>query len=389
MKEVILLKQGEIILKGLNRRRFEDLLRKNICTALRAFPEFQIREAQSTIYISFPEGTDLALPFAALQKIFGIVSLTQALEGSYDFDKLKQQAAEYLAPALNRVKTFKVIARRADKRYLKNSPQICAELGEFLLERFPHLTVDVHTPEATVFAEVREGSIYLHTDPVRGAGGLPVGTGGRGLLMLSGGFDSPVAGYLMAKRGLEISAIHFESPPYTSPRAREKVIQLARKLSVYTTRLTLHIVPFTEIQEHLRDNCREELFTVLLRREMIRIACWVAEQEGSRCLITGESLGQVASQTLGAICCTDQTADRPILRPLIGTDKQDIIDLARKIDTFETSSLPYEDCCTVFTPKHPKTNPSLEEILREEEKTDTKPLIDRLEIVTERITPWN
>ncbi len=388
--EVILLKLGEVVLKGLNRRKMEDILIKNIKTSLRGCGPVAIRDSQSTVFVEFKgEDPDVDKGMNALKKVFGIISLTRAYRGSYDWDTLKQQTAEYVESALLRAKTFKVDARRSDKRYPLKTPEICAQMGEYLLNQFPHLTVDVHNPEVTVSIEIRDGDAYIHTNPEKGAGGLPAGTGGNGLLMLSGGIDSPVAGYVMAKRGLKISAIHFESPPYTSPRAKEKVFALAKKMSLYTGPVDLWVIPFTHIQETIRDTCKEDLFTIIMRRVMLRISCDLAKAKGSRCIITGESLGQVASQTLGAIQCTDAAADLPVFRPFIGSDKQEIVDIARAIDTFETSILPYEDCCTVFTPKHPKTNPSLDEVLEEERKLDLDSLIGSLSPEFTRITPWD
>lgn len=389
-QEVILLKLGEVVLKGLNRRKLEDLLVRNVKTALHGCGATAVSEAQSTIYVRFKEEEpDIDRAAEVLKKVFGIRNLTRAFQGNYDWDKLTKQTADYLGPRLLAVKTFKVDARRSDKRYPKNTPQICADMGEYLLERFPHLSVDVRNPEMTVFIEIREGSAYIHADAERAAGGLPAGTGGHGLLMLSGGIDSPVAGYLMAKRGLKLTAIHFESPPYTSDRAKEKVLTLAKKMSVYTGPMDVMIVPFTEIQEMIRDTCKNDLFTVVMRRVMLKIACKIAEQEQARCIITGESLGQVASQTLGALECTDEASSVPVLRPLIGSDKQDIVDIAREIDTYETSILPYEDCCTVFTPRHPKTNPHLPEVLEEEAKLDLDALTQNLVPERIRITAWN
>ncbi len=389
-EEVFLLKLGEVVLKGLNRRRLEDLLVKNVKTALRGCGKVAVRESQSTIFVEFEEDDpDVEKAQNALKKVFGIMNLTRAYRGSYDWETLKKQTAEYVGPALMRAKTFKVDSRRSDKKYPMKTPEICMAMGEYLLDQFPHLTVDVHDPDVIVSIEIRDGDAYIHTNPEKAAGGLPAGTGGHGMLMLSGGIDSPVAGYVMAKRGLKISAVHFESPPYTSERAKEKVLTLAKKMSVYTGPVDLWIVPFTQIQEAIRDTCKEDLFTVIMRRVMLKIACNLAREKGARCIITGESLGQVASQTLGAIQCTDQAADLPVFRPFIGTDKQEIVDIARAIDTFETSILPYEDCCTVFTPKHPKTNPYLEEVLEEEAKLDLDTLLKDLTPEYVRVKPWD
>ena len=387
MNEVILLKYGEIVLKGLNRRRFEEILLKNIRNAVSGIGTPEIQTAQSTVYVSFAEAdADYGRALENLSRVFGISALTRALQGSYDFNTALQECGDYLEEVFQTAGTFKVTAKRADKKYCLNSPQIGALAGEYLLEKFPHLSVDVHTQQVTVFLEVREGHIYIHADPVRGAGGLPAGTSGHGLLMLSGGIDSPVAGYRMAKRGMRISAVHFESPPYTSERAKMKVEKLASKLSLYSGEMILYTVHFTEIQEQIRNCCREDLFTVIMRRFMLRIACKIAASCKATAVITGESLGQVASQTAGAILCTDAVASLPVFRPLIGSDKQEIIDLSYHIDTFETSIEPYEDCCTVFTPKHPKTSPRLADVEKEEAKLNVEELIDAVVITKERIS---
>jgi thiamine biosynthesis protein ThiI len=387
MNEIILLKLGEVILKGLNRNRFESTLVKNVKRAVWPYGNPVVSDKQSTIFVEVEgEYADFDGAYDACKKVFGIVSLCRAVKCSYDFEEVKETAGKYLSRQLSRAKTFKVEAKRADKNYNLTSPQIMELLGEYLLDRFPNLSVDVKSPEVTVYAEVREGYIFIHGNPERGAGGLPAGTGGHGLLMLSGGIDSPAAGYVMAKRGLKISAIHFESPPYTSDRAKEKVVSLAKKLCVYAGQIDLYVVPFTEIQEEIKDKCPEEFFTVIMRRYMLKIACGLAEKINAGAIITGESLGQVASQTLGAIRCTDAVSTLPVFRPFIGTDKQDIIDLARKIDTFEISSLPFEDCCTVFTPRHPKTNPTLESVEKAESNLDENSLLDGMIERTERIT---
>ncbi|MBQ6172047.1 MAG: tRNA 4-thiouridine(8) synthase ThiI [Clostridia bacterium] len=387
MNEIILLKLGEVILKGLNRNRFESTLVKNVKRAVWPYGNPIVSDKQSTIFVEV-EGpyADFDGAYEACKNVFGIVSLCRAVKCSLDFEEVKKTAGDYLSRSLSKAKTFKVEAKRADKNYYLTSPQIMELLGEYLLNRFPNLSVNVKSPEVTVYAEVREGSIFIHGDPERGARGLPAGTGGHGLLMLSGGIDSPVAGYVMAKRGLKISAIHFESPPYTSDRAKEKVIALAKKLAVYAGQIDLYVVPFTDIQEAIKDFCPEEYFTVIMRRYMLKIACSLAERINAGAIITGESLGQVASQTLGAIRCTDHVSSLPVFRPFIGTDKQEIINLARKIDTFETSSLPYEDCCTVFTPRHPKTNPTLQSVEKAEEKLDECKLLEEMQDKIERIT---
>ena len=294
-----------------------------------------------------------------------------------DMESINRTAADYLRGELTAASSFKVEAKRSDKTFPLKSPAICAEVGEYLLEQYPHLSVDVHEPDLVVMVEVRDFAAYVHGGQIKGAGGIPVGSGGKAMLLISGGIDSPVAGYMMAKRGLEIQAIHFVSPPYTSERAKQKVIDLAQKMCSYCGRIKLHIVPFTEIQEAIRDQCPEDLFTIIMRRYMMKIACRVARQNECEALITGESVGQVASQTIQAIACTNEACDMPVLRPVIGMDKDEIILTSRKIDTFETSILPYEDCCTVFTPKHPRTKPQLKFVKLAEEQMDAEALIAR------------
>lgn len=382
MKEIILIKLGELVLKGLNRNKFEDLLLKNIRNSMRKFGTAKVKAAQSTVYVEFEEDdVDMDAVLESCAKIFGIVTVVKAAKTDTDFENIKEETKSYLRMELMTAKTFKVNAKRADKSYPLNSPQIMTLTGEYLLDEFPNLKVDVHNPELTVTVEIREGFAYIHADPIRGAGGLPCGVSGHALLMLSGGIDSPVAGYAMAKRGLRVSSIHFESPPYTSERARDKVMSLAEVLREYCGHMDVFVVPFTEIQEKIRDCCNEDYFTIIMRRYMLRIACTLADKYSAKAIITGESLGQVASQTLGAIACTDAVATMPVFRPLIGTDKQDIINVSRQIGAFDISVLPYEDCCTVFTPKHPKTNPSIADVEREEAKLPA----DLIDGIIERI----
>ncbi len=369
MKEIILVKSGEIVLKGMNRYNFENVLIKNMGRRIKDLGRFQITKSQSAIFVeNLDDKADMSLVLERLKTVFGIAALTPACMVEKDFDTICGATKEYLKDILENTRTFKVTAKRSDKSFAMNSPEICRELGGVLLDAFPHLQVDVQNPQVTVTVEVREKGAYIHVDQLLGAGGIPVSTGGKATLLLSGGIDSPVAGYMMAKRGLEIVCVHFASPPYTSERAKEKVIMLAKKMVPYTGRMKLYIVPFTEMQEVLRDRCKEDLFTIAMRRYMMKIAEAISKNEGSNGLVTGESVGQVASQTLQAIACTDIATEMPVLRPLIGMDKEEIVRIARKIDTFETSILPYEDCCTVFTPKHPKTKPSLAEILANEEE---------------------
>ena len=379
MKEIILLKQGEMVLKGANRYKFEDLLLRNIRNAIETLGKATVFSKQSTVFVDFEdENTDMKEAEDRLCRVFGAVGVTRAAVCDYEFGTMLSQASEYLRPALTFAKTFKVVARRADKTYPKKSPEIAAELGGKLLSEFPNLNVRMKDPEVTVFAEVREHRIFVHTDPKRGAGGLPCGIGGHGLLMLSGGLDSPVAGYMMARRGMKISAVHFESPPYTSERARQKVEKLAKLVSRYSGKMSVFMVQFTDIQEQIRRECKEDLFTLIMRRFMIRIACDIAKKAKAGAIITGESLGQVASQTLEALTVTENAADLPVFRPCIGMDKQDIVDIAYRINTFETSIEPYEDCCTVFTPRHPQTKPSLKEVIEEEKKLDIEKMLSEV-----------
>lgn len=369
MKELILLKCGEMVLKGLNRRSFEDALIRNCRRRLEDLGKFHIHVSQSTVYVR-PEsdGIDMDEAFDRLKKVFGIAALTRAAVTGKSFDQIQETAVAYLEQELLAARTFKVESKRSDKTFPMKSPEISRELGGALLEAYPHLTVDVHEPDVTVYAEVREQGAYVHVDQVHGAGGLPVGTSGRAMLLISGGIDSPVAGYMMAKRGLQVLAVHFVSPPYTSGHALEKVRTLCRKMAAYTGRVRLTVVPFTHIQEQIRDCCPEDIFTIVMRRCMMKIAAGIAACNDCGALITGESVAQVASQTLAALACTDVACDLPVLRPVIGMDKDEIVKLAYRIDTFETSILPYEDCCTVFTPKHPKTKPKLSYVLEAEAK---------------------
>lgn len=378
MKEIILAKCGEIVLKGLNRRHFESMLLRQVRGAVRPFGEFDIRLMQSTVYIEpLDEAVDLDGAMEKVRCIFGFVKLSRAVVCPKDLEEMKKTAAAYIAPQLAGVKTFKVESKRADKRFPLTSLEISREIGGAILSTGQKLKVDVHHPEVIVMAEVRENGTYLHTDQIQGAGGMPYGSAGKGVLLLSGGIDSPVAGHMIAKRGVQIVPLHFFSPPYTGERAKMKVVQLAKIMSDYCPGMRLRVVHFTEIQKAILENCEEDLFTVIMRRFMMRVAYKVMKAAKAECLITGESLGQVASQTLQAIAITDATVPAPTLRPLIGMDKDEIVKISRAIGTFETSIEPYEDCCTVFTPKHPKTRPHLDEILREEQKLDIDGLVDR------------
>ena len=376
MKEIILLKAGEIALKGLNRSVFEDRLAKNCKFRLKHLGRFQITRAQSTMYCEpLDEDIDIDEAVETLQTVFGFSKMSRACVVEKDMDAIKAAAAEYLEPVLRDCRTFKVEAKRSDKAFPLKSPAICAEVGGYLLSRFPHLRVDVHQPDFTVYVEIRDKNAYIHGPQLDGAGGMPVGSSGRAMLLISGGIDSPVAGYMMAKRGLELQAVHFAAPPYTSEYAKQKVITLCREVGRYAGRIKLHVVGFTHVQEQIRDLCPEEYFTIIMRRYMMKIAERIAREEGCGALVTGESVAQVASQTLYALGCTDVAAELPVLRPVIGMDKNEIIAVARRIGTFETSILPYEDCCTVFTPRHPRTRPKLREVLRAEERLDEEALL--------------
>ena len=376
MKEVILVKNGEIALKGQNRSSFEDMLVKNMRRRLRFMGDFTFTKAQSTIIIEPPQGAELDLVEQIVSRVFGIAAFSRAASLQKDMDVILEQAPQYLEEQLLQAKTFKVEAKRSDKAFAYQSPQISAMLGERLLDKFPHLTVDVHNPDVTVRVEIRDREAFVHGTQLRGAGGLPTGSAGRAALLISGGIDSPVAGYMMAKRGLELFCIHFASPPYTSDRAHEKVKSLLAQLARYSGRINLCTVGFTQIQESIRDLCPDDYFTLIMRCFMMRISSILAARNDCAALITGESLGQVASQTLPAIACTDSQADIPVFRPLIGMDKEEIITISRKIETFDISVLPYEDCCTVFTPRHPRTRPRIEDVLKAQSALDVQVLIN-------------
>ncbi len=379
MKEVLLIKNGELVLKGLNRNTFEDILVKNMKRRLmNSVGKFTFTKSQSTV-IAEPKDEDIDFDEAVetVKKIFGIAAFSRAAVAQKDFEDIKNVALSYLGDDLRQVKTFKVNAKRSDKHFPMTSPEICRELGAHLLRNIKTLSVDVHNPDITVTVEVRDNNVFIHGNQIKGAGGMPVGSAGRVALLISGGIDSPVAGYMMSKRGLQLTAIHFAAPPYTSQRAEMKVRDLASIVAKYSGRINFAIVNFTEIQEAIKENCPEELFTIIMRRLMMKISLIIAKRDECGALVTGESLGQVASQTLGALACTDAVADIPVFRPLIGMDKDEIITISRKIGAFETSILPYEDCCTVFTPKHPRTRPSLEMVEQAENAFDFAPLIEQ------------
>ena len=378
MKEILLCKYGEIVLKGANRRYFEDMLMRELRYRASFFGDFEITRAQSTIVIDpADELADLDGMFEAARRVFGIAGVGRAAVAEKNLESILEIAKAYLPQFLAGKKTFKVEGKRSDKAFPLSSPELSREVGGAILSVCPRLKVDVHNPEVTVRVEVRERAAYIHAGQFKGAGGLPVGAGGKGLLLLSGGIDSPVAGWMMAKRGVKLEAVYFESIPYTSERAREKVLELAAEVARWAGSMQVHVISLTEIQEQLVKSCNEEYFTLLLRRYMMELANRVAEARGCESLITGESLGQVASQTMQALGVTNAVARYPVFRPVIGMDKEEIVTIAREIGTFETSILPYEDCCTVFTPKHPKTRPVLARVEEEEAKLPFAALCDK------------
>lgn len=377
MKEIVLAKIGELVLKGLNRKSFENILLKNIKRRLQQIGRTEIKYAQSTIYIE-PLDSNILLDdiVDAISKIFGIVSIAKAAVVEKKMNQIEKIACEYLKEQLDSASTFKVETKRADKKFHLKSPEISAQVGGAILKKFPHIKVNVHSPDIIVTVEIRDFAAYVRGNAIKGAGGLPVGTGGKAAILISGGIDSPVAAWMMAKRGVELCAIHFASPPYTSERAEKKVVSLLKKVSEYSGRMTMYTVPFTEIQVAIRDKCPEELFTIIMRRLMFEISTRIAIQNNCSALITGESLGQVASQTIGAIQCVDVASGLPVFRPLIGMDKDEIVAISRKINTFDISIEPYEDCCTVFTPKHPRTKPILKYVVSVEKDVPFNDMIE-------------
>ena len=384
--EIFLLKMGEMVLKGLNRRTFEERLMGNARRRLQKYGKFRIYSRQSITYVEPKEaGCDMDGAFATLSRLFGVVGLSRAKACEKTPEAILETAKTYLHDDLMAARTFKVESKRSDKTFPLTSIQLSQYVGGELNEAFPHIQADMHHPELTVHVEVRDFAAYVHGDPAPGAGGLPVGVGGKAVSLLSGGIDSPVASWMMAKRGVALEMVHFFSYPYTSPEAKDKVLTLAQLLTPWCGRLTVHVVPFTKIQEQLRLHCPEALFTLLMRRFMMRISERVAQRVGAHGLITGESLGQVASQTMEAMAVTGQVCTLPVFRPLVGMDKEEIVRTARKIGTFETSILPYEDCCTVFTPRHPKTHPKLEEITEAEAALDLEALVEEAVQGIERV----
>ena len=391
MKEIFLLKLGEIVLKGANKRQFEDKLRQNIRRRMKPYGNFDVYLMQSTVYVEpMDEMCDVDGAWDACHCIFGLVSLCRCRPCEKDLDSIFETVEAYLGDDLDFAKSFKVESKRADKRFPLTSIQISQEIGGRLAEAHPDCAVDVHNPEYTVYVEVRDLAAYVHGPAEPGAGGLPTGVGGRAMCLLSVGIDSPVAAYMIAKRGVEVECVHFFSYPYTSELAKNKVMELARLVTRYCGRMTVNIVGFTQIQEAIRDNCPEEYFTLIMRRFMMEISQRIAKQHGCKALITGENLGQVASQTMEAMAVTGAVVDIPVFMPLIGMDKEEIVTIARKIGTLDTSILPYEDCCTVFTPKHPKTKPTVGQLLHAEASLDREALIQQaLESVEKIAVKYN
>ena len=387
MKEIFLLKLGEIVLKGANKRQFESRLRQNVRRRMKAYGNFDVYIMQSTVYVEpMDDLADVDGAWEACSSIFGVVSLCRCRPCEKSLDAIFNAVEEYLGEDLDCAKSFKVESKRSDKQFPMTSIAISQEIGGRLAEAHPDCTVDVRHPEYTVYVEVRDLAAYVHGPAQPGAGGLPTGVGGRAMCLLSGGIDSPVAAYMIAKRGVEVESVHFFSYPYTSQLAKDKVIELARLVTKYSGRMTVNIVSFTQIQEAIRDNCPEEYFTLIMRRFMMEISQRIARRDGCGALITGENLGQVASQTMEAMAVTGAVVDMPIFMPLVGMDKEEIVTSARKIGTMETSILPYEDCCTVFTPKHPKTKPTLGQLIHAEEKLDREALIQEALASVEKVT---
>ena len=375
--EVILCKFGEVVLKGANRQNFESSLVKELRRRASPHGIFKIYYKQSTLYIE-PQNSECDMDgmYDTARCVFGIVGVNRAAVCEKNMESIKAMAREYLPEKLVGKRSFKVDAKRSDKRFPLTSPEISAEIGGVILSTVRGIKVDVHSPDVTVTVEVRDDHAYIRAGQEPGAGGLPLRSAGRGLLLLSGGIDSPVAGCMMAKRGMDIEALHFESFPYTSERAREKVMTLAEEMCRFVSRMHVHVISLTHVQEEIRDRCEEDYFTILLRIFMMKLAERTAREYNCHALITGESLGQVASQTLAAIEVTDSVVNMPVFRPCIGLDKNEIVIEARRYGTFDTSILPFEDCCTVFTPRHPKTKPRIEDVMRELDKLDVEALLD-------------
>lgn len=376
MKEVILLKYGEIVLKGLNRGYFDSMLLRRVKAALKSFGgEYDTHYAQSTLVIRPKSDCDIKLLGEKLKKVFGIAAVCIGIECDKNMDAIRAAVKENCRRFIGTARTFKCVAKRSDKKFPLTSPQICAICGGDILSELSYLKVDVESPEVSVTIEIRDDAAFIHGGGEKAVGGMPVGSNGRAMLLLSGGIDSPVAGYMIAKRGVELDAIYFETPPYTGDAAREKVLSLAKTLAEYTGKIYVNTVPITEIQQAIADNCDEKYFTLLLRRFMMRLAERVARNVGCSALVTGESVGQVASQTIESLGVTNDAVALPVFRPCIGMDKDEIVTLARKIGTFETSSLPFDDCCVMFTPKHPSLRPTVEEVREQEARLDVETLV--------------
>lgn len=367
MKRAFLVKYGEIAIKGKNRYLFENTLIDQIKGRLSKIGSFKVIKEQGRVYIEPLETIDEDEIINVLTKIFGLVGICPVMVlDSSDFDHIKEMAKLYLEEEYNQFDfTFKVEAKRAIKTYFLNSMEIAKEVGSYLLDHIPTLKVDVHKPQVKLWIEIRNNT-YIYSKIIKGLGGMPVGSNGKAMLLLSGGIDSPVAGWMIAKRGVKLDAVYFHSHPYTTDRAKQKVIDLAHLIAVYTGKINLHIVPFTEIQLYIYEKCPHEQLTIIMRRIMMRIAENLADSSKSLALVTGESIGQVASQTVQSLAATNAVCNLPVFRPLIGFDKQDIVDISEKIGTYETSILPYEDCCTVFVAKHPVTKPNIESIEKSE-----------------------
>ncbi|MBP3622937.1 MAG: tRNA 4-thiouridine(8) synthase ThiI [Oscillospiraceae bacterium] len=386
MNDIILLKLGEIVLKGLNRKSFEQKLMGNIRRRLAPLGNFRVYCLQSTVYVEGEEGADMDAAFEAMQQVFGVISLSRAAPCEKNKEAIARLAIEYLRDEMESARSFKVESKRSDKAFPMTSIELSQYVGGELADAYPDTAVDVHDPELTVHIEVRDLAAYVHAAPVPGAGGMPVGSNGVAVTLLSGGIDSPVSTYMIAKRGVRLIPVHFFSFPYTSQQAKDKVVELGRQLTAYCGRMTMEVVPFTHIQEEIRDKCPEEYFTLIMRRFMMRIAQHIAEANGAKAIVTGENLGQVASQTMEAMASTQAVTHLPVLQPLIGMDKEEIITIARKIGTFDTSILPYEDCCTVFTPRHPRTRPQVSEVEAAESALDVDTLVQEAIQGIERIS---
>ena len=373
-----LIKYAEIAIKGKNRYLFEDALLKQMRIALsKVEGEFKVTKEQGRVYVFCPEQYDFEETVEALQRVFGIVEICPVvIYEDHGFEQMAQDVVSYMHSRYPEYAgTFKVYTRRAKKSYPMTSMEVSAEIGGRILDEFPEASVDVHDPQLTLSVEIRE-KIYVYSDSIQGPGGMPIGTNGKAMLLLSGGIDSPVAGYMIAKRGVKIEAVYFHAPPYTSERAKQKVVDLANLVARYSGPIRLHIVNFTDIQLYIYDKCPHEELTIIMRRYMMRIAEHFAKKDKCLGLITGESIGQVASQTMQSLAATNDVCTLPVYRPVIGFDKQEIVEISRKINTFETSILPFEDCCTIFVAKHPVTKPNLNVIRGSEEKLAEK--IDQL-----------